>query len=283
MPEDWNRAEVAATVAEYFAMLGAELRGESFSKKQHNRQLQTMLNGRSAGAIEFKHANISAVLIELGFPYIDGYKPRGNYQDLLRDEVMARLDGAGSLKSVAQEIVDATVVALSLSPHQHDVFVSAPIREPGRSRVQERRVTPTGPRRNINYLERESKNASLGLAGELFAFEAEQQRLWQLGHKKLAERVDHVSRSQGDGLGYDIVSFETSGRERFIEVKTTNFGALTPFFASQREVAVSEERATGYHLYRVFGFRRAPKVFVLPGSLRQSCVLDPIQYRASLS
>lgn len=43
-----------------------------------------MLNGRSPGAIEFKHANISAILIEIGFPYLDGYKPRGNYQELLR-------------------------------------------------------------------------------------------------------------------------------------------------------------------------------------------------------
>ena len=68
MAEDWSPEEVAATVADYFAMLGCELRGEPYNKKDRNRQLQQVLRGRSAGAIEFKHANISAVLIELGFP-----------------------------------------------------------------------------------------------------------------------------------------------------------------------------------------------------------------------
>lgn len=36
---------------------------------------QSLLNGRTAGAIEFKHQNIRAILIEQGFPYIDGYEP----------------------------------------------------------------------------------------------------------------------------------------------------------------------------------------------------------------
>lgn len=80
MPEAWSAAEVAATVADYLSMLEAELRGEPCNKAEHNRHLQALLNERSGPAIEFKHANISAVLIELGIPYIAGYKPRGNYR-----------------------------------------------------------------------------------------------------------------------------------------------------------------------------------------------------------
>jgi len=222
MSEDWSPEEVAATVADYLVMLDHELRGEPYNKKDHNRQLQSLLHDRSAGAIEFKHANISAVLVELGFPYIDGYKPRANYQQLLKDEVA------------------------------------------------------------INYLERESRNASLGAAGEALALEVEHRRLWDAGHKQLAAKIEHVSRNQGDGLGYDILSFETDGRDRLIEVKTTSFGAMTPFFASKREVAVSDERAQNFSLYRVFKFREAPKIFILPGSLRESCELDAVQFRASL-
>jgi hypothetical protein len=110
----------------------------------------------------------------------------------------------------------------------------------------------------------------------------EDRRLRSTGHKQLAERIEHVSRSQGDGLGYDILSFETDGRERLIEVNTTSFGAMTPFFASKREVAVSEERAQNFNLYRVFKFSEAPKIFILQGSLRDSCDLDAVQFRASL-
>lgn len=282
MARDWSPEEVAATVADYFVMLTHELRGESYSKKDHNRGLQRQLRDRSAGAIEFKHQNISAVLIELGFPYIDGYKPRGNYQELLRDEVVARLDGDLMIASAAEAIVEAPANRVPEANAPDDVFVPAPLRDRDRSRIYDRPVSTPVPRLGVNYLEREARNASLGRAGEVFAFNAEHRRLWEAGHHKLAERMEHVSQTRGDGLGYDILSFDESGRERLIEVKTTSFGAMTPFFASKREVAVSEEHPEQFSVYRVFKFRDTPKLFLLSGSLKQSCALDPVQYRASI-
>ena len=65
--------EVDLIVADYFLMLRSELAGESYSKAGHNRALQPLLDGRSKSSVEFKHQNISAVLIGLGMPYIDGY------------------------------------------------------------------------------------------------------------------------------------------------------------------------------------------------------------------
>jgi hypothetical protein len=279
--EDWSTEEVAATVADYFAMLGHELRREPYNKREHNRRLQVLLNGRSAGAIEFKHANISAILIELGFPYIDGYKPRRNYQELLRGEVAARLDQDAAISIAAQAVVEAPVSAPAIIPSLADIFVQPPSREPAPGIYERRKVPAPSPRR-VNYLEREARNASLGAAGELFVLKVEHQRLWEAGHRRLAEKIEHVSQSRGDGLGYDIASFESDGRERLIEVKTTTFGSLTPFFASAREVSVSESRHESFHLYRVFKYRDSPHIFALQGSLRQTCVLDAVQYRASL-
>ena len=94
--------------------------------------------------------------------------------------------------------------------------------------------------------------------------------------------LEHVSQSRGDGLGYDVVSFEADGRERFIEVKTTTFGPMTPFFASAKEVAVSDALAT-FQLYGVFRFRTDARIFCLAGPLRESCFLEATQFRASLS
>jgi hypothetical protein len=37
MAEDWTRTEVEAIVADYFAMLTDELRGEEVNKAAHNR------------------------------------------------------------------------------------------------------------------------------------------------------------------------------------------------------------------------------------------------------
>jgi hypothetical protein len=61
-------------------MLRAELNGEPYSKADHNRNLQSLLDGRTKSSVEFKHQNISAVLVNIGLPYIDGYKPARNYQ-----------------------------------------------------------------------------------------------------------------------------------------------------------------------------------------------------------
>jgi hypothetical protein len=281
VPDPWSPEEVAATVADYFAMLDLELRGESFNKAEHNRRLRELLHDRSPQAIEFKHANISAVLIELGLPYIDGYKPRGNYQELLRTEVVARLDRERLLVERIQTLVEASVTTPPERSSLHDVFVPPPRREIAPGITYERRQPPPRPQR-VNYLEREARNASLGRAGEEFVMRVEHARLWEAGHRRLAERIEHVASTRGDGLGYDIVSFEPDGRERLIEVKTTNFGAMTPFFASANEVAVSDEVASRYHLYRLHKFRDAPRIFMLQGALREHCVLDATHFRVSL-
>ena len=283
MADDWSREEVGATVEDYFRMLELELRGEPYVKKAHNIALQRLLNGRSAGAVEFKHQNISAVLIAEGFPYIEGYKPRSNVQGLLRETVVAGLANA-------QALIDAVATAVSVLPQPPtlatsfgDVLVPVPVREMRRDRVYSAPSLPSVPQLGVNYLEREANNAKLGDAGEEFVMEYERFRLRRAGKRALAERIDRVSATVGDGLGYDILSFETSGRERLIEVKTTSFGQMTPFFASKKEVDVSEMRSTEFNLYRVFRFGREPKLFVLPGSLRETCVLDPSQYRVSLA
>jgi hypothetical protein len=91
-PKDWTEEEVGLIVADYFTMLEKELLGKPFSKTEHRRGLAPKLDGRSDGSIEFKHANISAVLTSLGLPYVEGYKPRSNYQTLLAQEVEAFLD-----------------------------------------------------------------------------------------------------------------------------------------------------------------------------------------------
>ena len=108
---DWTREEVEATVSDYFEMLAAELRGESINKAEHNRTLQKIVR-RSRGSVEFKHQNISAVLIELGYPYIDCYKPRRNYQDLLYSVIVERLEGAKALQETVAAAVERPVAAV---------------------------------------------------------------------------------------------------------------------------------------------------------------------------
>jgi len=80
MNKHWSDSEVEAAVADYFRMLRLELTGQKYNKTNHRRALIEQLDNRSEGSVELKHQNISAVLIEMGIPYLDGYKPRFNYQ-----------------------------------------------------------------------------------------------------------------------------------------------------------------------------------------------------------
>src|SRR5437868_10598947 len=115
---DWSRLEVEAAVADYLDMLALELRGEPFNKAEHNRNLARVLNGRTRGSIERKHQNISAVLIELGYPYIDGYKPLSNYQELLKDVVDERLLRATAL----EEEIASLIVSPPATPASSTTF-----------------------------------------------------------------------------------------------------------------------------------------------------------------
>ena len=282
---DWSPREVAAIVADYLQMLTLELSGQQYNKSAHRRALADRLDGRSESSIEFKHRNISAVMLDLGYPPLRGYLPLFNYQrTALTAAVVDQVDRMPILDQAAQSAVDMPAQA----PELHDFAkVLAEVPKPKntapvllaeesagnyRTRVPFRR----------DYLEREARNRSLGLAGEMFIVAYERWRLIESGAGRLADRVEHVAATQGDGLGFDILSFEPSGRERLIEVKTTAFSETTPFYVSANEVQVALERQDQYRLCRLFNFRAAPRFFELAGPIATHCRLDPATFRAQL-
>lgn len=97
----------------------------------------------------------------------------------------------------------------------------------------------------------------------------------------LAERVEHVAHTRGDGAGFDVLSFDVGGEERYIEVKTTRRGATFPFYVSRNEVQFSKDVPHEFRLYRLHSFDETrPGMYVLPGALDVTCALDPVQYSA---
>jgi hypothetical protein len=274
---DWSRDEVEAVVADYLHMLTQELAGQVYNKTTHRRALAMKLNDRSDGSIERKHQNISAVLIELGCPYISGYKPLGNYQGLLFDVVAEQVGRDSAFDRAALGAAQQQFVP-PLTQNFAAMLEDPPKLELSDSARSEYRA----PRRAMHrdYIAREAANRSLGEAGEILVVEYERDRLFRSGHRRLSDRVEHVSRVKGDGLGYDVLSYEPSGRERYIEVKTTTFGKQTPFYISRNEVDFSDEAREQFQLYRLFDFRKQPRLFALEGPVRTRCALDPLTYIA---
>jgi hypothetical protein len=89
-------------------------------------------------------------------------------------------------------------------------------------------------------VQRARERERIGLAGEAYARKSEHDRLARSGRSNLARRVRLVSEDDSS-LGYDLLSFELSGKERHIEVKTT---ARDPsddpgFYLSETERAVA--------------------------------------------
>lgn len=274
---NWTELEVEATVAEYFAMLKKELRGGAYNKSEHRRALGQLLSGRSDTAIERKHQNISAILIEAKQPYIRGYKQLSQYQGLLADVVWDRMESDLEFQELvlryAQQPVSGFEVGnvLGLMTSPPDLLEAARI---ALAAQKQRRA------RSIDYLAQEAENRQVGAGGEALVVSYERARLSSLGHGTLAEVVEHVAHTRGDGLGYDVLSFEPTGREKFIEVKTTKLGPLTPFYLSSNELSFSIEKRTQFSLYRVYDFVATPSIYSLNGSIEETCALNPAQYIA---
>ena len=281
-PRELDRERSAAHRRRLFHHARSGTAGQSLQEVRAPQGTGPATPGRSEGSIEFKHQNVSGVLVELGLPYIEGYKPRSNYQWILATEVESFLDQRPGFLQQAGGGTDAQPDAgpQAPSPSQPEeviedppekIFAPAATAKPWLSRKA----------RKMDFAERDAANRQLGKLGEQFVFELERYRLNLAGRDDLAQKVVWASRDIGDGLGFDIISFdEADDSERMLEVKATGLGKFFPFYVTSNEVRCSEDIPQQYQLFRVFDFGRSPRLYILHGSLRELCQLEPVLYRA---
>lgn len=135
--------------------------------------------------------------------------------------------------------------------------------------------------RKIDFARRDAENRRLGKLGEEWALNVEKRRLSEAGRDDLAAKVEWVAQTCGDGVGFDLLSFDASNdAEKMIEVKTTGLGKFFPFAVTANELRCSEDVPDRFHLYRVFSFSTDARLFVLSGALSQTCKLNPALYTA---
>ena len=265
----WADAEIQPTVATYFAMLRAELAGEPYVKAAFNREVQAATR-RSRGAVEYKFQNISAVLRDIGLPYVLGYRPLPNLQSALRTEVERFLARDPKIQRLIDETpppdVPSTAQLVEVDPP-----VMAPPNTGGRGGI----TTAA-----IDYLERQARNRDLGLQGERLVVEHERAWLSAHGRPDLAELVVHVPSTLGDGAGYDVSSFLLDGSPHHIEVKATRGSISAPFFLSANELRHALEHQAAYSIYRVFDLGLNPRFYKLTGDTEEILDLTPVSYQA---
>ncbi len=266
----WQSDELDAIVADYFAMLAANLSGERYVKSSHSKALMARI-GRTHHSIEFKYQNISAVLDELGLPWIPGYRPKRNYQSAIFDAIDRYL-------TKHSDVLESFPISPAPPALPTEIFVAPPPLVSVPERI------PEGLKRLVRKFDpvaRDHRNRSLGKAGEEFVYNLERRRLAAVGRSDLSQRVRWVAAEEGDGAGYDVLSFNTTGRERLLEVKTTNGSARTPFFLTRNECDVAKERPEDWCIYRVHLFAREPRIFTISPPLELKLDLHAELWRAS--
>ena len=272
----WTDEENDRIVADYFSMLDLELARQPYSKAEHRRALGRSLPARAEGSIEFKHQNISAVLLGLGKPWIVGYKPASNFQMPLVDAILRWLSRAPDwltpkrtqAMGSPQAVFDESALWFGAPP----TLKNAP------SPVDPKLLLAIG--RKVDVAAQDARNCALGIAGEERILRHEHALLRAAGRADLAKRVRWTSQEDGDGLGFDVASFDPDGSERLIEVKTTNGWERTPFHISSNEIAVANERSEVWRLVRLFDFAREPKAFEIAPPLERHVELTPTSFLA---
>lgn len=275
MAEDWSKSEVDIIVADYFQMLTAEIVGNSYNKAQHRRAILPFLKNRSEASIEFKHQNISAVLAKMGLPYINGYKPAWNYQKLLEETVNDYLGNNLQIEKSFEMFAESSPLVNTSNLSFEDLIESPPERQP---LAMEPEITYRSPVK-VNYLEIEQANSLTGTSGEKIVMQYEKWRLLRDGKDSLADRIEWVSQTQGDGLGFDILSKNTNGTDRYIEVKATKLTKEAPIFFTKNEYDFSLANKNNYFLYRVFNLKQDPKLFMVSGAFDDFCNYRAVKFK----
>jgi len=269
--QDWNDQEIYLIVSDYFAMLEMQMRGDSFVKSHRNSAMQQLI-GRSSSSIEFKHRNISAVLFKIGLEWVKGYYPAMHFQDALTEGV------ARHLKSHSEMLTPLLSRNNSIA-EEASLFVGPAPQKIDRS--EERYPSLARLIKKFDPALRDERNRQLGKLGEERVFYSERARLCAAGREDLSRKVRWVAQEDGDGAGFDVLSFTDRGDERFLEVKTTAGGEQTPFYISSNEKLFSEERQDAFRIFRLYDFARAPKAFEIAPPLESQLILKAANYKAS--
>lgn len=131
-----------------------------------------------------------------------------------------------------------------------------------------------------DHVAKQKRNKRIGDLGEQIVLMHEQKHC----PADLVDKVEHSSKKQGDGLGYDILSFDESGSPKYIEVKTTTGSREKSFFVTGTELARSKQESDNYFLYRLYNLNEknmTADYFIIQGDLIEYCI-NPVEYEIIL-
>lgn len=107
--------------------------------------------------------------------------------------------------------------------------------------------------RKIEFDKLNAERKDIGDKGELFVFEDQRSKVRTFA-PELVNKVKHVSKNDGDGTGYDILSYDNHYTQNYIEVKSTKGRKETPFYMSINEYEFYKLHKNSFVIARVYDF-----------------------------
>jgi len=241
---------------------------------------------KSNKVVKLKLQHISSILVNSDLPYIEDFKP------IPRAEIdLIDWNETVNLKKILTEkfnkkdnilFFDDIADRTEFKPDYN--FKSIVEEKPIQNVFENENLTEKKSIRikpKINYIEREIRNTKLGEEGEKWVIAFEQNRLLNLGLSNLVKKIVWASKDIGDGLGYDVISYNENQEKIFIEVKTTCLGKYSAFFLTQNELKVSNN-LKNFQIYRVYDFEKETKIYIIEEDIQLQLELIPTIYRATM-
>lgn len=134
---------------------------------------------------------------------------------------------------------------------------------------------------DIDFEKQAKKQKDLGNKGEELVKEREITYLTECGCVLEASKVAIVM----DGNGYDVLSFDENGNEKYIEVKTTTGDEYSPFNLTENEIAFMQANLNKYWIYRLYNYNMANNTgeyFEIGGNVEKQIIMKPTSFKVFL-
>lgn len=145
-----------------------------------------------------------------------------------------------------------------------------------------------GGKKNRDYLQEAADNQQIGGLGELIVLAKERKRVLEEFGDEYATQVIHVSLEEGDGAGYDILTWRRGPEgviEHYLEVKATSGTVNTAFFISANEREFAAANLDHYEIVRLHSLDQTSREYLeyrLTARELLETSMTPVNYRVNV-
>ncbi|MCG8436311.1 MAG: DUF3883 domain-containing protein [Gammaproteobacteria bacterium] len=251
-----------ALVTSYFEILQKDITDQVSKKMQIAKENEEKLQSITDEERKQYYQQISALLMEIGMPFLDEYRPiNGSSSALelaLKHFLEKNLKAISAMRKVSMHNDKAVPDELEDSKMH---WVAPP--KPLDYRINGMPKALAALHADFDFRAHEYQDTSLYKDAVKFAFAYEKRRLQEVGMKNAASEIERVDDALRELTGYDIASYNDDGSERHILVKPTYYGLYFPFYLTTAELEFAKQSKGDLFIYRIVNFATTRKLFVM--------------------